>query len=380
MPVADVVAEILKPYKELVSQRAQWETDWRDLATYVMPRKGGVIGKPANPGEKLTTAPVRLDGDPCEPTPGRVPPGLAHLAGDAVVQAPDADARAEPHPVGEGVARRAAGCASTRALQQSNWNAETFEAYLDLGAFGTAVVFMVERGRPTSAGRRAFAGCCSRHPDWDVRHRGGCRGARGHAGLHVHAARRRLHPALRGVRPAASGSCRKAKAKPQEPVEILHWIAPRANGTYGRKKLDKPWKSCYVSEKDKRLLEEGGYDMAPFAAPRWTKASGETYGRGPGHTALPDVRTLNRMTELELRAIAKAIEPPLLARHHGVIGAVRTTPGAITTVRDDPRTALVPLADGRELPGRADQVGAVEATRSATCSTTGNSSSPTTSR
>lgn len=68
--------------------------------------------------------------------------------------------------------------------------------------------------------------------------------------------------------------------------------------------------------------------------PRWSKSSGEVYGRGPGFVALPDIKTLNKAVELKLKALSKAIDPPLKQRDDGVIGDVSLVPGEITHVRD----------------------------------------------
>ena len=343
MPVADVVAEILKPYKELVSQRSVWETDWRACATYIMPRKGGPIWRTSTPGEKLTQ---KLYDSTAIHANGLLGASLQGSLTSPAIRWFKLQMRNSALNQVQAVKEWLDQCGQLvySALQQSNWNAETFEAYLDLGAFGTAAVFMVERDDEVGPGFRGMLFKTIPIGTYVI--------AEDPQGRVDTLGYTFTMPAVSCIRRFGKGCSERivnlAKTKPHEPVEIIHWIAPRIEGIYGGKALDKPWKSCYVSEKDKRLLEESGFDMAPFAVPRWTKASGEVYGRGPGHTALPDIRTLNRMTELELRAVAKAIEPPLLARHHGVIGAVRTTPGAITTVRDDPRTALVPLVTGTQ--------------------------------
>jgi hypothetical protein len=86
--------------------------------------------------------------------------------------------------------------------------------------------------------------------------------------------------------------------------------------------------------KSKKKLSESGFFEFPFVVPRWAKASGEQYGRSPAMTALPDIRTLNKATDLRLRAWAKAIDPPLKVRDRGVIGRVRMTPRSINSVRD----------------------------------------------
>jgi hypothetical protein len=95
-----------------------------------------------------------------------------------------------------------------------------------------------------------------------------------------------------------------------------------------------PIASVFICLDDLKVMDEGGYHEAPFVVPRWTKSSDEMYGRGLGHIALPDTKTLNRAKELGLKAWAKEIDPPLLVQDAGVIGNVRTTPGGQTVVRE----------------------------------------------
>jgi len=91
----------------------------------------------------------------------------------------------------------------------------------------------------------------------------------------------------------------------------------------------------------KHMLEVGGMDYFPYMVPRWTKAINEMYGRGPGDTALPDIKTLNKAEELTLRAWAKNIDPPLVTRDDGVIGRIKTSPSDVITARD--MEAIKPL-------------------------------------
>jgi hypothetical protein len=108
-----------------------------------------------------------------------------------------------------------------------------------------------------------------------------------------------------------------------------------------------PFASVHVAldEKgDNRILRESGYHEFPFAVPRWEKTSGERWGRSPAMIALPDVRTLNKAIELELKAWAKVIDPPLLVLDDGVIGQVRLVPGGLTSVRE--KDAVTPFLSG----------------------------------
>ena len=94
----------------------------------------------------------------------------------------------------------------------------------------------------------------------------------------------------------------------------------------------------------KILISEGGYHEFPGMVPRWLKTSFEDYGRGPGHTAYPDIRSLNKARELGFKAWAKDIDPPMTAENGGVIGTIRLRPGGVTTVRR--HDALKPFSSG----------------------------------
>jgi len=92
------------------------------------------------------------------------------------------------------------------------------------------------------------------------------------------------------------------------------------------------------------VVRTGGYNEFPYLVPRWSKATGEIFGRSPSYNALPDIKTLNKAVEIGLKAWAKAIDPPLLVQDDGVIGRVRMTPGGVTVVRHD--GAIKPLQIG----------------------------------
>ena len=137
-----------------------------------------------------------------------------------------------------------------------------------------------------------------------------------------------------------------AADKPDKMFNFIHAVEPledyeRAMGK-GATKL--PFHSCHVCEEDKMVVRGGGYNEFPYLVPRWSKATGEIFGRSPSYNALPDIKTLNKAVEIGLKAWAKAIDPPLLVQDDGVIGRVRMTPGGITVVRND--AAIKPLQIG----------------------------------
>lgn len=112
-----------------------------------------------------------------------------------------------------------------------------------------------------------------------------------------------------------------------------------------------PFISVYYETADKRLLHAGGYFEPPFQAPRWAKRSGEVYGRGPGHAALPDIRVLNAVAAAQLTAAEKQADPPLLVPDDGVLGKINTHSGGITyyTPGHGDRIAALPVAVNLEV-------------------------------
>jgi len=121
--------------------------------------------------------------------------------------------------------------------------------------------------------------------------------------------------------------------------EFLHAVYPRTDvplsvGTRRLPAIKKPFGSCWIDVAGRKLLRESGYDEQSIMVPRWSKTSGEIYGRGPGITALPDIKTLNKAVELKLKAWGKVVDPPLMVRDEGVIGDVMLRSAGITYVRD----------------------------------------------
>ena len=125
---------------------------------------------------------------------------------------------------------------------------------------------------------------------------------------------------------------KEAEKKPETKFEFLHATYPAENdfGKVGKKN----WNYYYISLDEKKLLSEGGYYEFPYIVPRWSKSSGEEYGRGPGHIALPDVKTLNKAKEFGLKAWAKDLDPPTFEKDNGVIGSLKLWPGGRNIARD----------------------------------------------
>ncbi len=220
-----------------------------------------------------------------------------------------------------------------RALQQSNFASEILEVYLDLGALGTGCI-LVEEQAPTGPWFAGLQFKACNIGDYVI--------DEGPDGV-VDTIFRRIPMTNRTVImkwPNASENMKKAADKqPDHGRIIIHAVFPRL-GRIGGTSKSLPFASYYMDEKEKIILSEGGFYELPYSVPRWTKASKEKYGRGPGHTALPDIKVLNKAKDLALKVWAKVLDPPTLIQHDGIIGNLRLTPGGINYTRGMPSQVL----------------------------------------
>jgi hypothetical protein len=93
--------------------------------------------------------------------------------------------------------------------------------------------------------------------------------------------------------------------------------------------FNKKFGSVYVTETTHEVLEEQGYDSFPYHVSRWLKIAGEVYGRGPAMKCLPDIKSLNLMEKIILKAGQKAIDPPLVVPDDGFLLPIKTAPGSL---------------------------------------------------
>ena len=124
---------------------------------------------------------------------------------------------------------------------------------------------------------------------------------------------------------------KKAQDKPEEEIELLEaTVWSQSMQTY-----------CYhlIYSKDKKHfgaveLVYRTMKVSPWIVARYMKVSGEVYGRGPLVSALPDIKTLNKVKELVLKNASIAVAGVYTAADDGVLNPanIAITPGAIIPV------------------------------------------------
>jgi hypothetical protein len=141
------------------------------------------------------------------------------------------------------------------------------------------------------------------------------------------------------------------------PTAFVHCVYPREDYVVGRLGTrNMPYIERYIEVETQHICGRGGYEEFPYLVSRWETVGEGPWGFGPGHMALPDVRTLNTLRELMLLQLQLWVQPPLMAMEEAVIGAISLESLAINTVTQ--ADALRPL----DLTGRPDLVKLEEAT------------------
>lgn len=150
-----------------------------------------------------------------------------------------------------------------------------------------------------------------------------------------------------------------------EKWDFIHCVQPREDRAYnGKGAKNMPYSSKWLfvggslfgggggqpaAPSEPFICWEGGYTSMPYHVGRWSKISGQEYGRSCGMTALPDIRIVNQMTKVTLRAAQKVVDPPILAPHDSFMSQLDQTPGAVnfydSSLGND-KDAIRPLITG----------------------------------
>ncbi len=124
-----------------------------------------------------------------------------------------------------------------------------------------------------------------------------------------------------------------ADNKYEEKFEIVHAVWPRTDVDIGGIPEIFPFQSAYylkagMTAGGEHVIEKTGFFEFPYAVARWSKDSGEKYGRGPGIDNMPDIKTLQKQDKAILKADQKRVDPPLDIPP-GYRTAIRTGPAGL---------------------------------------------------
>lgn len=330
---------VIRKYNALKGRHNMWQGIWQEVADLVLPHRN-FLG-PTGPAERRNlkiydgTAPWALDqlaaglhGYLTSPTQRFMKMGVDN---------PDIMKREE---VKRWANHATDQCFAVFNSAASQFHQQLHELYLDVGAFGTGIQFVGEdmgmfkfRTYPLSQ----------------------CYIDEGANGMVDTVFRCFSFTARQAVQmfgekcPAKIAECEIKE--PNRVFELAHGVFPRTDRiTRMSDTMNKPFASFYFWPEGGVIIDEGGYDEMPYKVPRWTKMSGEIYGRSPAISCLPDIKMVNKMAETIIRAGQKVVDPPLMVPDDGFLVPIRTTPGALLRYRSGTNDRIEPLQTG----GRVD--------------------------
>jgi hypothetical protein len=310
--------QVIARLKKLKGERGVWETHWQDVADYVLPRKNDITSK-KTAGEKrnwqlLDNTAMHsnellagtLHGLLTNPNSEwfELTTGNRDLDADEDVKKWLVQTSRDLHSI----------------INRSNFQTEIHELYLDICSFGTACMLIEEDDEDVVRFSTKFI---SNYFIWENN-----------------------QGTVDGIINSWKWSAEQLVQEfglaklPKKVIEVYNkgdydTKFECAHAVYSSKLVpalakDKvKYISHYVIVEEEFDVEVGSFTEFPFVVPRWTKASGETYGRSPGMNALPDIKVLNKMNETMLKGAQRFADPPLQMEDDGVVLPVDTTPGGI---------------------------------------------------
>lgn len=298
-----------------------WESHWEELYTYILPRRGHMTGMNV-PGDKRQAH--LLDNTAMQSN--EILAGALHgMLTNPFSQWFELSTGDDELDKNDNVRMWLQDSANRMhvTLNQSNFQTEVHELYLDLGCIGTASMLTEEDDKAII--------------------RFSCKNIK-----NVYVKENSLGVIDEIYRPFSwdaaliaekfgedklSKSMKKALEKgTQDKFEICHVTYPISRYDNGEKSRFN-FKSCYYYFEEDHELESTGFFENPYLTPRWSKLSDEVYGRSPGMVALPEAKTVNKMTETMIKAAQKQVDPPITVPDDGFILPIKLTPGGINIKR-----------------------------------------------
>ena len=336
----DPATSVIANWQRLEGERGTWKSHWQQVADYMLPDRGDYVNA-RSPGQKRmqlivdSTAPWALQ---------QFSAGMHSLLTSSTLKwfalLPDDDRLLDLPGVQQWLDDVGDRMYSVFNSPRHNFASQSHELYADLGSIGTAVMAVLES--PKSG--ILFSG----------KHLKECVIAENEEDRVDTLIRKWEWTAKQAVqqwgKAAGEGVLRAFAVKPESKFSFLHSVQPRIDRKTGRSDAtNMPFESRYVSMADGATIAEGGFDEFPYLVPRFSKAVGEIYGRGPGMMVLPDVKMLNKMTELVLKSGQIAVQPTLLVPDDGYFLKVRSVPGGIIPYRAGSKDEIKPLQTGGQV-------------------------------
>lgn len=331
-------ASMLHRFRAAMARRKAWEPLWRDCYAHGLPQRGGQVSGGAAGSLPIDTmfdgtAADAVDQLAASLVAELVPPWSNWLGFHSAPGQDEGEEEALASYYAE------AGERTLGQFHRSNFAIELHQCLLDLATVGTATLLFEEEA---TAGGSAFRFAAMPVDDIYVEADSAGR-IRGHFRRHRLTAQDVA--ARYGTENLPPELARQAANEPDQPVELVESVAAEC-GVHRY--------TVFVPDAARRtatVLDTGAFSMSPFITFRWNKSAGECYGRSPVMTALPDIKTANKVVELVLNNASMAVSGMWQLEDDGLLNPsnLHLAPGAVIP-KAPGSSGLTPLPT----PGRFD--------------------------
>ena len=333
--------EILKNrFGKLAGTRANWEQHWEEIAKFILPKKDDVYGS-RNKGEKKGQA---LYDSTAIHSNELLASALHSMLTNPSLQFFGLSTGDKKLDKNDKVRKWLQDVVDIMhdVMNNSNFQTQIHEVYVDLGSFGTSVLRIEEdekdlvrfHSRPIyesyiKENSRGIVDTVYRTFTWEVR---------------------KIIQQW-GVESLPNDIQKELKMDSGielKEFEIVHSVEPRDDLLRDKRfgplsPQGKAISSIYWIRQSGHVLKEEGFNEFPYAVPRWTKISSEIYGRSPGMKSLPDIKMLNEVMRVQIRGAQKAIDPAVQIPDDGFHRTVRLYPGGINHYRAGTNDKIEPI-------------------------------------
>ena len=341
-----IATKVLIKYGKMKSDRQNWDSHWDEVSEYFVPGKDQALGQRSR-GEKkqfsalydttsthsLELLASALQGMLTNPTSTWFGLSSGDRKTDRIQAVRDWLYDSTQRMI--------------RVLNNSNFNTEVYEVYIDLAGLGTSMLRVSEDDKTTVN--------FESRPIYEANI------AEDEKGL-VDTVYFEYNMTLEQiVLKFGEGALMKIfgdnwedsiKTSPLQRHKILHAVEPRAKVKYTLSPLipkNRAFCSYWIHIDSSSLLKESGYFENPYIVSRWSKYSGEVYGRSPAMKALADAKMLNKMKKATIEAAQLAVAPAMQVPDDGVLLPIKTAPNSVNYFRAGSKDRIEPLNTGSNI-------------------------------
>lgn len=301
----DRAEKVIRLHSQMESRRGVWENHWREVAERVRPNQNLFQMRVRPDGDKRNekifddTAPLALSKFAAAVISMCFPPTQRYhrLTVHDRTLAKNTEVKRYLDEVNDILFK-------VRYSPMANFQSQSGEVVLDVGAFGTGILFVDD-----------VLGIGIRYKSFPLAECYIAENAHGQIDTLIRKFEFTAHQAatMFGKERLPEKIQQQLEHDPEAKFWFLHAVMPNPDIKPGRKDYTgMPFWSCYVAYEDRKIISEGGFRTFPFAVPRFETAPREVYGRGPAMKVLHTIKTLNEMKKTIIRAAQKVVAPPIM--------------------------------------------------------------------